>query len=167
MFKKKIINQLNTLLNQTVKNIDKNLSKTQINNIEKTIKFLSKHGGNVFYNPSKTSISGAYFYIFGINFSDFLDNIENKIEILGLDKKILENNKKDYYKVDFYKDVIKDKNDVIKIYKYKNEFVGIKKIHFDLCSKVVNSNDLLYYDGEMGFMLKNNNLICYIMKENI
>lgn len=165
MFKKKMINQLNTLLNQTVKNIDKNLSKSQINNINKIIKFLSKYGGSVFYNPSKTSISGAYFYIFGINFSDFLDNIENKIEILGLDKKILENNKKEYYKVDFYKD-IKDKNNVIKIYKYNDEFVGIKKIYFDLCSKVINSNDL-YYDGEMGFMLKNNNLISYIIKEII
>lgn len=165
MFKKKMINQLNTLLNQTVKNIDKNLSKSQINNINKIIKFLSKYGGSVFYNPSKTSISGAYFYIFGINFSNFLDNIENKIEIIVLDNKILENNKKEYYKVDFYKD-IKDKNNVIKIYKYNDEFVGIKKIYFDLCSKVINSNDL-YYDGEMGFMLKNNNLISYIIKEII
>ena len=71
-------------------------------------------------------------------------------------------NQKEYYNIEFYEDIKVDSK-IIKIYKYNNEFAGINKKYYDICSKIVNSDNLLY-DGKEGFILKNNSIISYIMK---
>lgn len=161
MIKKSVIKELNNILTQTISKHQSKLYKTQINNIDKIIKLFSKYKTPLLCNSTKTAICNGNLYIFGIDFSPFI--INKNIQILNiLDNKIKENNQKEYYNIEFYEDIKVD-NKTIKIYKYNNELVGINKNYYDICSKIVNSNNLLY-DGKEGFILKNNSIISYIMK---
>lgn len=161
MIKKSVIKELNNILSQTISKHQSKLSKTQINNINKIIKLFTQYKTPLLCNSTKTAICNGNLYIFGIDFSPFI--IDKNIQILNiLDNKIKENNQKEYYNIEFYEDIKVD-NKIIKIYKYNNEFAGINKKYYDICSKIVNSNDLLY-DGKEGFILKNNLITTYIMK---